>query len=238
MSSGVKLAEYGGWVADERTASTSRSRVVVPYPGRRMREVNADAPAGFEVDLRFEPQYNFTAIEVEDFDPWYEPTRAFFPTQWIAMTNPYWLDVLELPLMYRDGQTHHMISPVDGCTMEIVAAPYGRITVRRNGVQVVVSYESGGTGGYPQPERLPEVEPATPAKPRRKEQCVDTRYIPRECPYWSELLSGMVSPDIGRTKWRRSEFDGVKCQVLLEDDGRVQVRRDNMQVEIVTPYEH
>lgn len=224
------------WVRD--TWKQARPRVVVPYPGRRMRDVVTDnAPPGEDISLRFDINYDYTLIEVVSFDSFFVQKRPFFPTQWLAMTNPYWKGILDLPQMYRDEEKYEVLSRVDGCLLEICANPRGEITVKRNGVKVILSYENGGTGGFPQPVPLREIIPAISPPNRRKEQCVDTLHIPLECPYWSELICGLVTRSKGCTKWRRSEFDQVKCQVLIESDGRIQVRRDNVQVEILGPKE-
>lgn len=142
--------------------------VIVPYPGRRMRDVNFDAPVGFELALRENPDYTYTAIEVEDFDPWYEPPRPFFPTQWIAITNPYWEQVQTVPELYRDGQYYETLNLLDGCIIGYQAFPSGRIVATRNGVRVVVAYEDQGTGGRYQPEPLKKSFRKTHRLPVRK----------------------------------------------------------------------
>lgn len=226
---------FSDW--NDVTCNMDKQRVTVPYPGRPLKDVNEDAPAGFPLDLRFEPNYAYTALEVVTWDPWFEASRPFFPTQWIHKDNPYWAPVLELPDRYWDGETMQILHPVDGCEMEVNAHPNGEVLVNRNGVTVQVAYEDGGNGGYPQPPPLSEIVPEGEPYNRKKEPCVETVGIPRGCPYWSSLLAGLVSPNYGKTKWVRSEFDEVKCLVLMEPDGRVEVRRDNKQVEILGPYQ-
>lgn len=211
--------------------------IVVPYPGAKMKELNEDAPEGFEVDLRIDPKYDYVAIEVVDFNHSFRASRLFFPTQYLAMNNPYWQCVQNLATEDHDGQVREILNMIDGCLMKVQALPNGRIYVTRNGVKVIVQYEDGSTGGFDQPAPLLLVESRTPTKPRRKENCVSTQNISLDCPYWAQLVSGLVSPkNKGLTIWVRSAFDGVKCLVLLETDGSVQIRRDNVQVQILGPY--
>lgn len=133
-----------------------KSPVVVPYPGRRMREINED------VTLRFEINYDFTLIEVVA----YEPGESNARDHSIRRSASLWTEILEIPEMYRVGVLYQFLSRVDGCNMAIRVTPEGRIMLKRNGGTVIIAYET-----IPTP--LQEVCPWIPALPRDNKPCVE-----------------------------------------------------------------
>ncbi|KAL5282311.1 hypothetical protein ACFFRR_005473 [Megaselia abdita] len=220
----------------EDVTATTPQRVIVPFKVKPHRRISKNIPPGLEMDLRLNNKYDLQPIEVVTFDPWHEEDRPFYPTQFRHPDHPYWDAFKDLPEQYWDGQEYDMISQIDGAGVCVRLTPCGKVFVRREGVEVVIRYEDGGNGGYTAPEKLRAIPPRTPQKPRRKEPCVKTLDIPLECPYWTQLLDGLVSPVRGLTNWVRSAYDGVKCLILMEMDGRVEVRRDNVQVQLLGRY--
>lgn len=193
----------------------SSPTVVVPFPRKEPRIRNHNTPHGLDIDLRLNTNYDFQPIEVVTYDPWYEESRPYYPTQWMHRRHPYWRQFLDRPVEYWDGQVYDLWSVIDGASVELKVSPYGVILATRCGVQVILQYEDEESEEHPKLERLRRMKARTPQRYRKKEPCINTLDIPKECPYWNEVLSGLLSPVRGLTYWTRSRYDEVKCAVLF-----------------------
>lgn len=197
--------------------------------------------------LPFQPIYK--AIEIVAINPFFEPEKEkkVFPTCWIHMRNPYWIQAVDDGLTGKIGVPYTRLSHIDNISITTTRQKNGDIWAERWGVTVVIFYGNGGTGGFTQPMPLKNHETQWTAKSRQKknvwkrtviEHAVGTASISAESPYWARLVSGIAQTEYGKSFRIKSDIDGVECIIGLEDDYSVNVRRLHKTVKLLGPWEY
>lgn len=159
----------------------------------------------------------------------YEQGRHFMPTYCIPQWSSYYDECRQVPTPNWGVWTGVLRSRYDHAWLEISSHTNGKIVVKRCGVFSIVRYDFNG-GGYPLPN-FPTFL-SREAGRGRAERCIPTMEIPRDSPYWADLLEGSVFPDQGNNVgiFRHSRMDSIDSRVKLWSDGRIEVIRNGVRV--------
>lgn len=188
---------------------------------------------------RFPKIKNYRVIEVVEYDEHHRrhPGRSY-PTEWLAISNPYWRPIRESAPREYTPQWSKIFNNIDNIWIDVQRQPNMNLLAKRCGVTAVIEYADGGTGGIIQPtplEMLLRVNPPTNRRPKEIEYGVPTPHIPRGSPYWRRLLFNILQPKTGLTIRVASDVDGVKNLIMLESDGSISISRLYQRVSICGP---
>lgn len=245
--------------ATEKGMEFCRPFVAVPMLSRLQNQLRGDKLPEYlgRIRDRFPKFTEYRLIEVVDFTSYFtRPEKGYYPTEWLAISNPYWQKAIETaPRKYFVRWTY-FYNPIDKLDMYLQRQLSGDLWAKRCGVTVVIEYARGGKGGFKQPipllivnettqqepnkgEKRPPTVPTGPRRnnrrPKKPEVGVPTAYIEKESPYWRRLLFNMLQPREGISIRISSEVDGVLSIVSCEADGSIFIRRLFQRVQLLGP---
>ena len=172
---------------------------------------------------------NYCAIKMPKQKPEELQKRQMFqlfPTEWIPYGSPYWQDVINRMTVVRIGQRVDLQSVFDGVWCHAVKYERGRIVVTRNHTNVVVC-EKGDT---PSPTVTDILEDDCD---RALDGRIPTDLIPKDSPYYAELVRDFFFPKNCGQWVHTYGRDGVKVEFYLGKDGEsVLVQRNGTKVEL------
>lgn len=191
-----------------------------PYQPRRIAETSLGQHVIFH-------KY-YEAIEIISFNK-KDEEPGIFPTKWLFITCLYWDEFRSERVLARIGRKGNWPSSYDNVTCDIEVQDNGAIWATRNGTTVVIRYPDGSTGDIFQCNPSPVVKRTQGGA----KNCVPTEDIALDCPYWHNVVDKLkFKSRKGFSKIVGSPDDGVSCMVCVEENGQIDVQRNNVRVRI------
>lgn len=179
----------------------------------------------------------YEAIEVVERVEWTTELTRKLKTEYIPITNPYWMECVDFAMRNRPANPRFIKSRYDDATIWLQYAN-GFIYATRHGVRVIIKYPDGGTGRIRQYPPLTEIfDPNDPPviiqrrNPTRMQhddwEGVPISHLNFDCPMYHRAFKGLLFPaERGYSRVVRCiHDDNLRLFILVEPNGQIDIKR-------------